>query len=612
MRKVQFAIIDAFSISLTYVLAMLLFYALDITISMRETYSIVLIIIGIKIAFYILFGLYRIMIEHIGFEDLMKIVIAVIISNFFLMMFFLVTTIDFMNPMAFVFITPMEIGFIALPRVMKRMVAFFRSSVYFQNPKGPRTLILGAGDGGELVLKEIHKNKALQNVPVAFVDDNPEKIGSRLLGIDVVGPIDKIDDFIDHYGIEEVIIAIANLSLKRLQELVNVISEKDVRIKRLPLMSEIDTDAPRKVKDVQVEDLLERDEVTLDNDGIGDFIKGETVLVTGGGGSIGSELCRQIAKLKPKKLIIFDIYENSAYDIQMELLRTLKRKKIKLNIEVLIGSVYNEGRMREIFEIHKPTIVFHAAAYKHVPLMEDSPKEAVRTNVLGTYYTAKLAKEYHVKNFILVSSDKAVRPTSIMGASKRYAELIMDKFNEEKNGTRYASVRFGNVLGSNGSVIPLFKKQIEEGGPLTVTHPDITRYFMTIPEAVGLILQCAVYSEGGEIFILDMGEPIKIKDLAEKMIKLAGFQVGRDIDIEYTGLRRGEKLYEELLLDDAKKKIKTANDKIFIEKPMQNGDVIDVDTMKETLERCNCDEIKSHIAASIKSYTIDKKRTSAS
>ncbi len=602
LRTFQFLVWDAFSILATYVLAIVMFTLLEWPIDMGVVFMLLPIIIVVKIFFYFLFGLYHMMLDHVGFEDMFKIATVAIVSNAILFLVFLMTEVDFVHPIAFVFIAPLEIGLIAFPRVLKRVVISFRRSLGLDNGRGKRTIIIGAGDGGELVLKEIYRNKALDNLPVAFVDDDSDKIGSRLQGISVIGPIDKISYFIKQYEAEEVIIAIANLAHKRLQNLVSMISEADVKIKRLPLMNEVEEGTPHRVIDVKVEDLLDRDEIKLDNERINDFISGETVLVTGGGGSIGSELCRQIAKLKPKKLIIFDIYENNAYDIQQELNRYFARKKLKVKLVVRIGSVYNEESIHDVFASQKPTMVFHAAAYKHVPLMEDSPKEAVRTNIIGTYHTAKLAKAFHVKHFVLVSSDKAVRPTNIMGATKRYAELIIQQFNDENNGTKYSSVRFGNVLGSNGSVIPLFKKQIEEGGPLTVTHPEITRYFMTIPEAVSLILQCAVYAEGGEIFILDMGDPVKINDLAEKMIKLAGFKPHRDIEIKFTGLRPGEKLYEELLVDVSKNKKQTANNKIFIETEHTNGDSIDVDDLLEHYAESSIASIKTTIAKSIASY----------
>jgi FlaA1/EpsC-like NDP-sugar epimerase len=368
-------------------------------------------------------------------------------------------------------------------------------------------------------------------------------------------------------------------------------------------MSEVDS-TQTKIIDVKIEDLLNRDEIKLDDCLIKDFIKDEIVLVTGGGGSIGSELCRQISELEPKQLIIFDIYENNAYDIQMELLRKFQKKGKHFDLQVRIGSVYNRKRVEDMFKEFKPTIVFHAAAYKHVPLMEDSAVESVRTNVIGTYNVSSLANQYETKKFVLVSSDKAVRSTNIMGATKRYAELIIYEQQSHSKVTKFSAVRFGNVLGSNGSVIPLFKNQIADGGPVTVTHPDITRYFMTIPEAVGLILQCGVYAQGGEVFILDMGEPVKIRDLAEKMIRLAGYKPYNDIQIEYTGLRPGEKLYEELLVDhNHESQHRTDNEKIYIESQKEvTEQQLELFKIIESIDELSNVQIKDFVAHIIDSY----------
>ncbi|MDR4969198.1 MAG: nucleoside-diphosphate sugar epimerase/dehydratase, partial [Acholeplasmataceae bacterium] len=451
---------------------------------------------------------------------------------------------------------------------------------------GRRTLIVGAGSAGEIVVKEVYRNKDLSNIPVAFLDDDPNKIGNKLSGIKIVGPINDIQYFLDLYKIEEVIIAINDFPLRKLKALIELVSQKNVRLKRLTSITDVTQGERTQIIDVKIEDLLNREEIILDDRGIEGFIKDEVVLVTGGGGSIGSELCRQIAELKPKQLIIFDIYENNAYDTQMELERKFKKSGEYLNLKVLIGSVYNPIRLESVFKEYRPTVVFHAAAYKHVPLMEDSAVEAVRTNVIGTHHAARLANQYEVKKFVLVSSDKAVRSTNVMGATKRFAELIIEEQNNHSKVTKFSAVRFGNVLGSNGSVIPLFKKQIQDGGPITVTDPEITRYFMTIPEAVGLILQCAVYAQGGEVFILDMDEPVKIKDLAEKMISLAGLRPNVDIMVEYVGLRPGEKLYEELLIDhEYDHHLRTANDKIYIEKQKHvEASELELDQIIKTFE----------------------------
>ena len=605
LRAVQFMTLDAFSIALTYGATVFIFHALDITIDYRNILMILPVIVVLKIVFFVAFGLYRMLLDHFGFEDAFKIFSVVLISNVFLSFFFGFSGIDFVSWQAFVFIAPLEMVLLTLPRVAKRAVNFLRTNMDWRQALGVRTLIIGAGDGGEMVLKEIYRNKAMPNIPVAFVDDDGDKIGSRLSGIRILGPIKQVPEFIEEYRIEEVIIAIKNINFKKLQDMLRMFTEQHVRIKRLPLMEEVKGNGATKIIDVHVEDLMNRDIVELDNKEMKNMVKGKTVLVTGGGGSIGSELSRQIVELRPAKLVIFDIYENNAYDVQQEIERRCRKQKRTGCLDVIIGSVYNDQRLESVYKQYQFNLVFHAAAYKHVPLMETSPHEAIRTNVIGTYYAAKLADKYKADHFVLVSSDKAVRPTNVMGATKRYAELIVQHFANQSEQTTYSAVRFGNVLGSNGSVIPLFKKQIEEGGPVTVTHPEITRFFMTIRESVALILQSAVYAKGGEIFVLDMGEPVKIKDLAEKMIRLAGYKPYKDIDVEYTGLRPGEKLFEELLID-VDNNIKTPNRKIFIEHAAGNGESrFDEATFTDIMERfesLGVLDVKAQLKRIIKSY----------
>ena len=424
-------------------------------------------------------------------------------------------------------------------------------------------LIIGAGAGGALVSGEYKKYPNLCKRVVGFIDDDREKFGTYVNGIKVYGNRNNILKVAKEKNVDEIIIAIASIEKSALRELIESCKEAHVSVKIMPGVSEmIDGKfSINKIRDIDLEDLLGREEIKLDYEGIADYLEDKIVLVTGGGGSIGSELCRQISKFNPKQLIIFDIYENNAYEIQNE----LKRSYPYLDLVTLIGSVRDRERLSQVYSKYRPNVVFHAAAHKHVPLMEISPEEAIKNNVVGTFNTAEFANKYGVEKFVLISTDKAVNPTNIMGATKRMCEMIVQAFNKVSS-TEYVAVRFGNVLGSNGSVIPLFKKQIAEGGPVTLTHKDITRYFMTIPEASQLVLQAGAYAEGGEIFVLDMGKPVRIYDLAENLIKLSGYEPHRDIKIEVTGLRPGEKLYEELLMNE-EGLTETKHNKIFIGKP---------------------------------------------
>lgn len=440
-----------------------------------------------------------------------------------------------------------------------------------------RTMVVGAGDAGNKILSEM---KAVESpyLPVVIVDDDASKIGRQLLGVPVAGPTDDITAIAEKYNVKTIVIAMPSASEEDRKRILSTCSETVCEVKNLPRLHELflDSNLLGQARKINIEDLLGRDVITLDCEKSKKLIRGSICMVTGGGGSIGSELCRQIASYGPEKLVIIDIYENNAYDIQQELY--IKYGK-ELDIEVHIASVRDIEKLEKIFAEVKPELVFHAAAHKHVPLMENDPEEAVKNNVRGTYNCALLAEKYHARKFVLVSTDKAVNPTNVMGATKRCCEMIVQYFAQMKNGTEYVAVRFGNVLGSNGSVIPLFERQISEGGPITVTHPDIIRYFMTIPEAVSLILQAGAMARGGEIFVLDMGEPVKILSLAENLIKLHGKEPYVDIDIKFSGLRPGEKLFEELLMDEEGLK-KTENSKIFIGKQIS----IDADSFMCQLE----------------------------
>ena len=438
-------------------------------------------------------------------------------------------------------------------------------------------MMVGAGTSGTIILKEMNTSQFVDGHVVCFVDDDKNKTGKLLNGIPVAGNRTDIPNLVEIYQIDEIYIAMPSATAKQRKEIIEICRETECSVKILPgiyqlLNGEVSVD---KLRRVEIEDLLGRDPIRVNLDEILDYVSNQVILVTGGGGSIGSELCRQIAGHHPKQLIVFDVYENNAYDLQQE----LKEKFPELNLVVLIGSVRNTHRIESVFETYRPDIVYHAAAHKHVPLMEDSPNEAIKNNVFGTYKTAKAADKYGTKRFVLISTDKAVNPTNIMGASKRMCEMVVQMMNTSSN-TDFVAVRFGNVLGSNGSVIPLFKKQIEQGGPVTVTHPDIIRYFMTIPEAVSLVLQAGVYAKGGEIFILDMGEPVKILDLAMNLIRLSGYKPGEDIPIIFTGLRPGEKLYEELLMNEEGLQ-DTPNKLIHIGKPI----TFDKEVFKKQLEQ---------------------------
>jgi len=472
-----------------------------------------------------------------------------------------------------------------------------------------RTIVIGAGATGKVVVDESRRNKDNHNQIVAIVDDDPNKIGGLFANFPVKGPISDIAKIVDFYKAEEVIIAMSKISQERLHEILSLLDACDVRIRRMPLIGEMEGPNDKRIIDVDLDDLLSREPIELDNHEIMDMLHDKCVMVTGAGGSIGSELVRQIFNTHPNTIILFDIYENSTYDIQMELMGRIRKEKIRdIDIVTLIGSTYNETRVNQIIKKYRPDYIYHAAAYKHVPLMEDSPAEAIRTNVIGTYNVAKAADKYGVKKMVLVSTDKAVRPTNVMGATKRFAETIIQYFDSKSNGTKYAAVRFGNVLGSNGSVVPLFKKQIEAGGPVTITDKEIIRYFMTIPEAVSLILQCGLFAEGGEIFILDMGKPVKIISLAERLIRQAGLVPYIDIDIIDTGLRPGEKLYEELLLD-VKHQKKTENNRIYIEEKESVNENIENDVIESSraFDMEETKDVKELIASLIKTYKIDKK-----
>lgn len=466
--------------------------------------------------------------------------------------------------------------------------------------KPARIMVIGAGEAGRMLIREFADSRYLSGKIVCLIDDNPSKHSKILAGVPIVGDRYSIPEMIKRYAIDRIIYAIPSSDAKTKRDILKICSATKCEVQTIPGMYQLINEdvSVSKLKKVEIQDLLGREPIQINIDEIRKYISGKVIMVTGGGGSIGSELCRQIAKSNPKQLLIFDIYENNAYDIQME----LKRKYPALDLVVLIGSVRNTARLDVVLGKYRPEIVFHAAAHKHVPLMEDSPNEAIKNNVFGTYKMAQAAVKYGVKKFVLISTDKAVNPTNIMGASKRLCEMVVQMMNRESD-TEFVAVRFGNVLGSNGSVIPLFEKQIAQGGPVTVTHPDITRFFMTIPEAVSLVLQAGYYAKGGEIFVLDMGEPVKIDSMARDLIRLSGFEPDVDIAVVYTGLRPGEKLYEELLMEEEGLQ-DTENKLIHIGKPIEMDD----EKFKEQLKRLEAaykteaDNMKDIVAEIVPTY----------
>jgi FlaA1/EpsC-like NDP-sugar epimerase len=466
-------------------------------------------------------------------------------------------------------------------------------------------MIIGGGNAANAIIKEINTSDHVQNTVVkCIIDDAHEKQGSYIHGIKVVGTRENIIECSILYQINEIIIAMPSVSKKAIKEIVDICNQTNCNLKILPGIYQFMNNevSISNLRNVEVEDLLGRDSIKVDLDSIMGYVKDKVIMVTGGGGSIGSELCRQIAIQGPRQLIIIDIYENNAYDIQQE----LKKNYPHLNLVVLIASVRNTTRMNQIFKTYRPQIVYHAAAHKHVPLMEDSPNEAIKNNVLGTWKTVQAADLYGAEKFVLISTDKAVNPTNIMGASKRICEMIVQTYNNRSN-TEFVAVRFGNVLGSNGSVIPLFKKQIDAGGPVTVTHPDIIRYFMTIPEAVSLVLQAGAYANGGEIFVLDMGEPVRILDLAENLIRLSGYKPNEDIMIEFTGLRPGEKLYEELLMEE-EGLLDTENKMIHIGMPIEIDEEKFLQQLEDLKQVCQLEPvgIRNLIKEIVPTYVIKK------
>ena len=557
----------------------------------------------LSLVIFVLLKLYRSVWRFVSYNEMMRVAAA---TMFTAAVQVILTELLFTRMPVLYYIGGAMIQFLAMcgVRFSYRALRIFKG---FCNAKVENTykrvMIVGAGEAGRMLLREIRVENPKTSVACCLVDDNPNKRGRILENVKIEGSRRDIKALVKKHRIDRIIIAMPSASAERRKAILDICKETGCELKMLPGISQILNGQATlaQLRDVSVEELLGREPVKTDMTEIAQYIKGKTVMVTGGGGSIGSELARQIASYGPRCLILFDIYENNVYSIQQE----LKWHYPDLILEVIIGSVRDEARVRQVMKRYGPDIVYHAAAHKHVPLMERSPNEAIKNNVLGTYVTAKAAAQYGVRRFVLISTDKAVNPTNIMGASKRLCEMIVQEMDRRAQQTSFVAVRFGNVLGSNGSVIPLFKRQIAAGGPVTVTHPEITRFFMTIPEAVSLVLQAGAYATGGEIFVLDMGQPVRIDELARNLIFLSGRIPGEDIEIKYTGLRPGEKLYEELLMSEEGLQ-RTANEKIFIGHPIEHCE--DLFSRIEELGSCATDndsQIKLKVASLVSTYRPD-------
>ena len=607
-------IFDIIAINLSSYLALLIRFELkwsSIELECLEAVNRLAVLnTAITVLIFFIFRLYNSLWRYASIREMVNILFACIIASaqHFISLFLCYRY--FTKSYVFLY-SLILLGLIIMIRFSYRLTRHI-FSLYSHGETTRNTMIIGAGEAGNMVMNELILSRHLDARIKCIIDDDKAKHNTYIHGVKVIGGRECIIEAAEKYSITEIIIAMPTAAKKEISELVDICKHTTGELKILPGMYQLVNGEATldKLRNVEIEDLLGREPVKVDLKSIMDYVFGKVVLVTGGGGSIGSELVRQIAANSPKKLIIVDIYENNAYDIQQE----IKHKYPRLELIVLIASVRNTERMDSIFAKYRPDIVYHAAAHKHVPLMEDSPNEAIKNNVFGTYKTALAADKYGCKKFVLISTDKAVNPTNIMGASKRICEMILQAF-DKKSSTEFVAVRFGNVLGSNGSVIPLFKKQIEAGGPVTVTHPDIIRYFMTIEEAVSLVLQAGAYAKGGEIFVLDMGQPVKIMDLAKNLIRLSGFKLGEDIEIKITGLRPGEKLYEEMLMNEEGLK-DTANSLIYIGKPLLFDENMFFEQLEKLYEEAydesnNIKELVEQMVPTYKEKDVDKSRDKA-
>ncbi|MBN2828057.1 MAG: polysaccharide biosynthesis protein [Tissierellales bacterium] len=569
-------------------------------------------LIIIKIVIFMVFRLYRSLWEYASIEEMMNICIAVFAANTAAVTYLVLMQESHLPRSVYVMAGVFDLIFVGGVRFVYRALRRFRNKNFLiRRPKSQNVLVVGAGDAGALIVKELKTHLELNYNVVGIIDDDLSKKGHRLNGTPVLGCIKGIEEMVERYDVDEIIIAIPSATREETKFIVNRCKATDAKIKILPGVYElIDGKVTvNQIREVNIEDLLGRDAIRLDTTAIEAYIKGKRIMVTGGGGSIGSELCRQIARFNPEELFIVDIYENNVYELQNELnaIYNIFGFEEKLKLRAIIASVRDKKRMKRVLEEMAPDVIFHAAAHKHVPLMEDNPYEAVKNNIVGTFNMASLAHELGLEKFVLISTDKAVNPTNVMGATKRFCEMIVQA-HAKVSETEFVAVRFGNVLGSNGSVIPLFKKQIENGGPVTVTHREIIRYFMTIPEAAQLVLQAGAMAKGGEIFILDMGDPVRIYDLAADLIRLSGFIPDEDIKILITGLRPGEKLYEELLMEEEGLK-KTLHEKIHTGKPLdiEYEDIVNkVDILSKTADLEESDLLISELKRFVPTYRDNK------
>lgn len=599
---------DIFAVNFAYIFVMLIGGGQQ---SMDAIWQRALPVTAIFIVLYYAFKIYSSMWEYAGIREVWNVALATTIGGISGIAVDLILSsiggaaskLDngCFDAYFYIFGTLVAIILVAGMRILYRLVRrYYREKSLEVDEKLDRVMIVGAGDMGMIIINELEVNNYSRGKPIIAVDDNPLKVGKRIRGIPVKGTCDQIPELAKKYDINTIIMCLPSVGSERQTEILRIAVKTGCKLKTSPSLLEMtDTSQGGRIRDVNITDLLSRPEVELNRDVCG-YLKDQVVLVTGGGGSIGSELCRQVSKYHPKKIVVFDIYENSAYLLKQQLDAYHKGNP---EIDIRIGSVRDPKRLREVFDEFHPSIVFHAAAHKHVPLMEDSPKEAVKNNVFGTFNVASIAIEYNVKRFVNISSDKAVNPANVMGATKRITEMIVQYFERKcKNSTIFAAVRFGNVLGSSGSVIPIFTEQIKNGGPVMVTHPDITRYFMTIPEAAQLVVQAGGLAKGGEIFVLDMGEPVKIVTLAENLIMLSGYKPYTEIEIKFSGLRPGEKLYEELVLDEESDERKmTANNKIFVTKPVDMDDEL-FEKELEKLKNADENEVRGIIKEIVPNY----------